>query len=572
MMALLILFLAGLSIAWASCGENGQISCATLEPKNDEVHPAHAHALPTLVSVDGCTMNYVATKKWRPASYNFANEYHYGTIFAPSSVEELQDHVLTGNATCFLPQATGHGAGPCAGPKMPNCTIVSFRHLKNFSIVKGGKDCDGPAILRTQPGVIFADVLPALESLNLTLHNYGSIALQTVLGAALTGTHGSGTEATNNFISALSVIPASGPLAGSLRRLSSDPKNETSQEAGAWLVPLGGLGFVVEADFQLQPNFNLEVGEPEAVPLSKIPEAPSHADKTSYLSLASLKEMSDVLVYRRAHRTTAAVNAMRTAASSEDYKTTANAWYAPMDNPEINWLLPKMQSSFLTQRFAAMAGWIPTGEHKAKAERTADTKAPRVYTATNVLTRKVWDSNDWPTHCDMEMMINAKDIPLALRRLQELRSAPDLDWYQSLSMELRVISPDFLDMHLSAFKKNVTRIATDIVSFRNSGFTGRMEGGSCGPSFAAFCDFVLEDLICKNNVDLKLHRGKFMPERWIGSQELEGDMADGWQKYQDIRKTVDPLQKASSRLLELWEERIPAGYRACATPRKLTLV
>merc|ERR1740121_2499 len=133
-------------------------------------------------------------------------------------------------------------------------------------------------------------------------------------------------------------------------------------------------------------------------------------------------------------------------------------------------------------------------------------------------------------------MINARDIPVALRRLQALRSAPELDWYQSLSMELRSISPDVLDIHLSAFRKNVTRIATDIVSFRHSGFTGRLEDGACGPSFAAFCDKVLTDLVCEHRVDLKLHRGKFMPERWVGSQELDGDLADGLRRYRAVQK------------------------------------
>jgi xylitol oxidase len=105
-------------------------------------------------------------------------------------------------------------------------------------------------IVTVTPGVRFGDVARALDGTGWALPNLGSLPHISVLGAVATGTHGSGVA---NRILADAVCR--------LRLMTGDGSIVTTRRGDAdfhgYVVSLGALGVVIEAELQLVPTFDV---------------------------------------------------------------------------------------------------------------------------------------------------------------------------------------------------------------------------------------------------------------------------------------------------------------------------
>lgn len=114
-------------------------------------------------------------------------------------------------------------------------------------------------------GITYGELGPQLHAAGYALHNMASLHHVTVIGACMTGTHGSGDESGNlsTAISGLEMVTADGELITLSRETDGDTFN------GA-VVALGALGVVTKVTLDLLPTFNLHQEVYERLPLHHI--------------------------------------------------------------------------------------------------------------------------------------------------------------------------------------------------------------------------------------------------------------------------------------------------------------
>jgi L-gulonolactone oxidase len=96
----------------------------------------------------------------------------------------------------------------------------------------------------------------ALEGLDLSLHNMGDIAEQTIAGATSTGTHGTG-----GVVASLSAQVAGVELVSGTGEIVRATATENADLLGSVRLGLGALGILTAITFKVEPVFTLEAHE-----------------------------------------------------------------------------------------------------------------------------------------------------------------------------------------------------------------------------------------------------------------------------------------------------------------------
>lgn len=112
---------------------------------------------------------------------------------------------------------------------------------------------DGSALVRVQAGIRVRELCGQLEALNLSMPNLGATATQSIVGAATTGTHGTGV----NF-GAIATQIHDFKLIDGLGNVLTASSRENSELFHAGRVGLGALGIIPEITLKVDPLFKLK--------------------------------------------------------------------------------------------------------------------------------------------------------------------------------------------------------------------------------------------------------------------------------------------------------------------------
>ncbi|CAG8879061.1 unnamed protein product [Penicillium nalgiovense] len=168
--------------------------------------------------------------------------------FVPGNEADLVEFVRTQypQKTLLKPVGNGHGFGnltTCVndGESNRDSYILSLTNLKHLEIFENKTVTFGG-------GWDLIDLIPTLEENGLQVANLGSEMVQNYIGAATTGTHGTGKQHQNlaNQIIGLRVLDAKGDI----HIISQE---HTPDLLKAHRIGIGALGIVVEVTLQAEP-------------------------------------------------------------------------------------------------------------------------------------------------------------------------------------------------------------------------------------------------------------------------------------------------------------------------------
>ncbi|KAL4948853.1 FAD/FMN-containing dehydrogenase [Aspergillus filifer] len=153
--------------------------------------------------------------------------------------------------TMLRPVGNGHGFGnltTCVkdGETDRESYILSLTNLKHLEVGENNTVTFGG-------GWDLIDLMPALHELGLQVSNLGSEKVQNYIGAATTGTHGTGKQHQNlaNQIIGMRVLDAQGKI----HTISKDKNPELLK---AFAISIGALGIIVEITLQAEPTSYLK--------------------------------------------------------------------------------------------------------------------------------------------------------------------------------------------------------------------------------------------------------------------------------------------------------------------------
>ncbi|HRW09074.1 MAG TPA: FAD-binding protein [Caldilineaceae bacterium] len=114
-------------------------------------------------------------------------------------------------------------------------------------------------------GITYGELCPQLHAAGYALHNMASLHHISVIGACMTGTHGSGDKSGNlaTAVSGLEMVTADGELI----TLTRDQDGDTFNGA---VVALGALGVVTKVTLDLLPTFDLHQVVYERLPMRHV--------------------------------------------------------------------------------------------------------------------------------------------------------------------------------------------------------------------------------------------------------------------------------------------------------------
>ncbi len=138
--------------------------------------------------------------------------------------------------------------------------LVDMRHFDHVEVVESvhAGDADGPSggpVVRVGAGCRIKDLLRALDQHGLTLPSIGLITEQSIAGAAVTGTHGSGRHCLSQYVVAARIAcydERGGELTPRIVEVSS------GDELRAVRCSLGRLGVITELTIQCVPRYYVE--------------------------------------------------------------------------------------------------------------------------------------------------------------------------------------------------------------------------------------------------------------------------------------------------------------------------
>ena len=126
---------------------------------------------------------------------NYGGNVNFGQVYIPSTEKELKRLVSNDSSQPIVAIGSGHSWNEqiwSTSSKEP--LYISLRAFNQIQLNVSSMR------LRVGAGVIYGDVLPLLEDANLSLPSYSAVNAQTIVGAALTYTHGTGTPSITNFV------------------------------------------------------------------------------------------------------------------------------------------------------------------------------------------------------------------------------------------------------------------------------------------------------------------------------------------------------------------------------------
>lgn len=174
---------------------------------------------------------------------NWAGNYQYqaGRLHSPSSVAEVQQVVKS----CSKLKALGarHSFNGIADS---TANQISLKNLTGMTFDRKSRS------VTVEAGVTYGQLAPYLDSHGFAVHNLASLPHVSVVGAASTATHGSGSKNGNlaTPVSALEIVTADGEIITLSRERDGDRFH------GA-VVGLGALGVVTKITLDVMPAFQM---------------------------------------------------------------------------------------------------------------------------------------------------------------------------------------------------------------------------------------------------------------------------------------------------------------------------
>lgn len=165
---------------------------------------------------------------------------------APRDEDELRSLLADGDGPVRV-RGTGHSFMPVAAT---GGTLVTLTETDGDFLRRGGTDAAPTA--RLNAGKPLRDLSPALQAQGLAFRNLGDIDVQTLAGATMTGTHGSGHDlpSLSGEIRAVKLMTATGDV------LEADLQHDADLVDAA-RVSLGALGILLEAEVNVRPAYRL---------------------------------------------------------------------------------------------------------------------------------------------------------------------------------------------------------------------------------------------------------------------------------------------------------------------------
>jgi len=179
------------------------------------------------------------TKRWR----NWSGSVECNPcIVTPSSKDEIAEAVT--DADEVRAAGAGHSFSPLVAT---DDTLVSFENYEGVVSVDEDRET-----AKALAGTTLEDFSTEVAEHGLAMENLGDINKQTVSGSVSTGTHGTGEFGViATQVSEIELVTPDGEV----RVLSEDD----GFEFGAAQVSLGALGFLTELEFDLVPQYGLEL-------------------------------------------------------------------------------------------------------------------------------------------------------------------------------------------------------------------------------------------------------------------------------------------------------------------------
>lgn len=190
---------------------------------------------------------------------NWAGNVPYGAAHyhSPATIDELQALVRTADKVRVI--GGRHSFTPVTDS---TDRIISLANMDKTVIFDHAR-----RTATVNANITYRELCPQLHQAGYALHNMASLDHITVIGAAMTATHGSG-DAHGNLataISGLELVTANGDLVTLSRKKDGDTFN------GA-VVTLGALGVVTKVTLDLLPAFAIQQDIYEKLPMSALYE------------------------------------------------------------------------------------------------------------------------------------------------------------------------------------------------------------------------------------------------------------------------------------------------------------
>lgn len=437
----------------------------------------------------------------------------------PRSVEERTPADLDALRTLLARQEDGGVPYTLVGTRHSWSDVVQGRcllSLANFKEITVSRDS---MTVRVGAGVRFGELQEKLHAEGLTLPNYGAVNIQTVVGAVMTGTHGSGTGGVHTLLTGLYVMHVDSQGLIQSNRLSLE--NDT-QAASEWTMSMGHLGVVLDVDLRVVESFNLEHFEDDMPAIMSIDDAPGFLECENFGGRAGcMNEMflapqiSPSKVFGMLTRVT--TEPIDTEATPPQWNRTdipANA--LDSGNPWVadNYFFLSLLHGVLR----TVGGFIPESIPEGR----------KVVDALLTLGRTEHHS---VRHVEMEVFIHLDDAAKALRVLSELYEDSTLRHYHAYVYFFRRVTQD-PPLPAADGEPAPTFVGSPFSDRDTMTMSVFYYGTRMNSRYRPFCEKVLAVLRSQLDHEVRVHPGKWTPEA-----------APADSRRAQIEATWDPLNR-----------------------------
>jgi xylitol oxidase len=207
--------------------------------------------------IGGAVFSPLLSWQQREKLMNWAGNIQYGTdqLYIPGSVEQVTAFIKQHSNLKVL--GTRHCFNRIADS---NQNLISLKSLNQVIELDPNK-----RRVTIQAGVTYGQLGPFLHDKGFALHNLASLPHISVVGACITGTHGSGVTNGNlsTAVAAIEMITAEGDLVSLTR------EKDGEEFLGA-VVNLGALGVITQLTLEIQPTYMVRQDVYENLPLHQL--------------------------------------------------------------------------------------------------------------------------------------------------------------------------------------------------------------------------------------------------------------------------------------------------------------
>jgi L-gulonolactone oxidase len=173
------------------------------------------------------------------------------TYTTPNNEEEIITSIKIASENNEKLKVIGGGLSFSGIQLINNGHMISLSRMNKILNVEHLED--GTALVEVQAGIVIRELCDMLDKLNLSLINLGATASQSIVGAASTGTHGTGTELGNlaTQIVSLRIIDSSGNI-----HIASNDINKDLFDIAR--INIGALGVISSITIKAVPLWKMK--------------------------------------------------------------------------------------------------------------------------------------------------------------------------------------------------------------------------------------------------------------------------------------------------------------------------